>query len=148
MEQYTKSRSEGFGPEVKRRILLGTYMLSSGYYDAYYIRAQKARTLIRNDFTEAFKKVDVILSPTSPTPAHKLGELKDNPLAAYLEDVFTIPVNLAGLPGISVPCGTVEVEGKALPVGLQIMAPALADDRLYRVGAAYEAARGPLPSAI
>jgi hypothetical protein len=88
MEHYTRSRSEGFGPEVKRRILLGTYVLSSGYYDAYYIRAQKARTLIRDDFTEAFKKVDVILSPTSPMPAHKLGEMKDNPLAAYLEDVF------------------------------------------------------------
>jgi aspartyl-tRNA(Asn)/glutamyl-tRNA(Gln) amidotransferase subunit A len=141
MEQYTKSRSEGFGPEVKRRILLGTYMLSSGYYDAYYIRAQKARTLIRNDFTEAFKKVDVILSPTSPTPAHKLGELKDNPLAAYLEDVFTIPVNLAGLPGISLPCGTVDVEGKALPVGLQIVGQALDEATVLRVAHAYEQSR-------
>ncbi len=141
MEQYTKSRSEGFGPEVKRRILLGTYMLSSGYYDAYYIRAQKARTLIRNDFTEAFKKVDVILSPTSPTPAHKLGELKDNPLAAYLEDVFTIPVNLAGLPGISLPCGTVDVEGKALPVGLQIVGKALDEATVLRVAHAYEQSR-------
>lgn len=141
MEQYTKSRSEGFGPEVKRRILLGTYMLSSGYYDAYYIRAQKARTLIRNDFTEAFKKVDVILSPTSPTPAHKLGELKDNPLAAYLEDVFTIPVNLAGLPGISLPCGTVDVDGKALPVGLQIVGKALDEATVLRVAHAYEQSR-------
>lgn len=141
LEQYTKSRSEGFGPEVKRRILLGTYMLSSGYYDAYYIRAQKARTLIRNDFTEAFKKVDVILSPTSPTPAHKLGELKDNPLAAYLEDVFTIPVNLAGLPGISLPCGTVDVEGKALPVGLQIVGKALDEATVLRVAHAYEQSR-------
>ncbi len=141
LEQYTKSRSEGFGPEVKRRILLGTYMLSSGYYDAYYIRAQKARTLIRNDFTEAFKKVDVILSPTSPTPAHKLGELKDNPLAAYLEDVFTIPVNLAGLPGISLPCGNVEVEGKALPVGLQIVGKALDEATVLRVAHAYEQSR-------
>lgn len=141
MEQYTLSRSEGFGPEVKRRILLGTYMLSSGYYDAYYIRAQKARTLIRNDFTEAFKKVDVILSPTSPTPAHKLGELKDNPLAAYLEDVFTIPVNLAGLPGISLPCGNVEVDGKALPVGLQIVGKALDEATVLRVAHAYEQAR-------
>ncbi|OYW75342.1 MAG: aspartyl/glutamyl-tRNA amidotransferase subunit A [Verrucomicrobia bacterium 12-59-8] len=141
LEQYTKSRSEGFGPEVKRRILLGTYMLSSGYYDAYYIRAQKARTLIRNDFTEAFKRVDVILSPTSPTPAHKLGELKDNPLAAYLEDVFTIPVNLAGLPGISVPCGTVEMDGKALPVGLQIVGKALDEATVLRVAHAYEQSR-------
>jgi aspartyl-tRNA(Asn)/glutamyl-tRNA(Gln) amidotransferase subunit A len=138
MEHYTRSRSEGFGPEVKRRILLGTYVLSSGYYDAYYIRAQKARTLIRDDFTEAFKKVDVILSPTSPSPAHKLGEMKDNPLAAYLEDVFTIPVNLAGLPGISVPCGTVEVEGKALPVGLQIVGKALDEATVLRVAHAFE----------
>jgi aspartyl-tRNA(Asn)/glutamyl-tRNA(Gln) amidotransferase subunit A len=138
MEHYTRSRSEGFGPEVKRRILLGTYVLSSGYYDAYYIRAQKARTLIRDDFTEAFKKVDVILSPTSPMPAHKLGEMKDNPLAAYLEDVFTIPVNLAGLPGISVPCGTVEVEGKALPVGLQIVGKALDEATVLRVAHAFE----------
>lgn len=138
MEHYTRSRSEGFGPEVKRRILLGTYVLSSGYYDAYYIRAQKARTLIRDDFTEAFKKVDVILSPTSPTPAHKLGEMKDNPLAAYLEDVFTIPVNLAGLPGISVPCGTVELEGKALPVGLQIVGKALDEATVLRVAHAFE----------
>jgi aspartyl-tRNA(Asn)/glutamyl-tRNA(Gln) amidotransferase subunit A len=141
MEQYTLSRSEGFGPEVKRRILLGTYMLSSGYYDAYYIRAQKARTLIRNDFTAAFKQVDVIISPTSPTPAHKLGELKDNPLAAYLEDVFTIPVNLAGLPGISLPCGTVEMEGKALPVGLQIVGKPLDEATVLRVAHAYEQSR-------
>jgi aspartyl-tRNA(Asn)/glutamyl-tRNA(Gln) amidotransferase subunit A len=141
MEHYMKSRAEGFGPEVKRRILLGTYMLSSGYYDAYYIRAQKARTLIQRDFTEAFAKVDVILSPTSPTPAHKLGELKDNPLAAYLEDVFTIPVNLAGLPGISVPCGDVLVDGVNLPVGLQIIGKPLGEATVLRVAHAYEKAR-------
>ena len=141
MEHYLKSRSEGFGPEVKRRILLGTYMLSSGYYDAYYLRAQKARTLIRNDFTEAFSKVDVIISPTSPAPAHKLGELKDNPLAAYLEDVFTIPVNLAGLPGISVPCGDVEVDGVKLPVGLQIISKPLDEVTVLRAAHAYEQAR-------
>jgi len=141
MEHYTRSRAEGFGPEVKRRILLGTYVLSSGYYDAYYIRAQKARTLIRNDFTEAFKHVDVILSPTSPTPAHKLGEMKDNPLAAYLEDVFTIPVNLAGLPGISVPCGNVEVDGIALPIGLQIIGKALDESTVLRVAHAFEQSR-------
>lgn len=139
MEHYRLSREEGFGPEVKRRILLGTYVLSSGYYDAYYIRAQKARTLIRNDFSEAFKKVDVIVSPTSPTPAHKLGELTDNPLAAYLEDVFTIPVNLAGLPGISVPCGSVDVDGKQLPVGLQIVGRALDEATVLRVAHAFEA---------
>ncbi len=141
MEHYLKSRSEGFGPEVKRRILLGTYMLSSGYYDAYYLRAQKARTLIRNDFTEAFSKVDVIISPTSPAPAHKLGELKDNPLAAYLEDVFTIPVNLAGLPGISVPCGDVVVDGVKLPVGLQIIGKPLDEVTVLRAAHAYEQAR-------
>ncbi|MDZ4404154.1 Asp-tRNA(Asn)/Glu-tRNA(Gln) amidotransferase subunit GatA [Prosthecobacter sp.] len=141
MEHYMLSRAEGFGPEVKRRILLGTYVLSSGYYDAYYIRAQKARTLIRNDFTEAFKKVDVIVSPTSPMPAHKLGELKDNPLAAYLEDVFTIPVNLAGLPGISVPCGNVDVEGCALPVGLQIVGKALDEATVLRVAHTLEQSR-------
>jgi aspartyl-tRNA(Asn)/glutamyl-tRNA(Gln) amidotransferase subunit A len=116
-------------------------MLSSGYYDAYYIRAQKARTLIQRDFTEAFAKVDVILSPTSPTPAHKLGELKDNPLAAYLEDVFTIPVNLAGLPGISVPCGDVLVDGVNLPVGLQIIGKPLGEATVLRVAHAYEKAR-------
>jgi len=141
MEHYLKSRSEGFGPEVKRRILLGTYMLSSGYYDAYYLRAQKARTLNRNDFTEAFSKVDVIVSPTSPAPAHKLGELKDNPLAAYLEDVFTIPVNLAGLPGISVPCGDVELDGVKLPVGLQLIGKPLDEVTLLRAAHAYEHAR-------
>lgn len=140
LEHYQMSREEGFGPEVKRRILLGTYVLSSGYYDAYYIRAQKARTLIRNDFTEAFKKVDVILSPTSPTPAHRLGELKENPLAAYLEDVFTIPVNLAGLPGISIPCGTAQMDGKALPVGLQIVGKPLDEATVLRVAHAFEQA--------
>jgi aspartyl-tRNA(Asn)/glutamyl-tRNA(Gln) amidotransferase subunit A len=138
MDHYMSSRAEGFGPEVKRRILLGTYVLSSGYYDAYYIRAQKARTLIRDDFTEAFKKVDVIVSPTSPMPAHKLGELKDNPLAAYLEDIFTIPVNLAGLPGISVPCGHVEVEGASLPVGLQIIGKSLDETAILQVAHAVE----------
>lgn len=141
MDHYMSSRAEGFGPEVKRRILLGTYVLSSGYYDAYYIRAQKARTLIRDDFTEAFKKVDVIVSPTSPMPAHKLGELKDNPLAAYLEDIFTIPVNLAGLPGISVPCGHVEVEGASLPVGLQIIGKALDEAAILQVANAVEQSR-------
>jgi aspartyl-tRNA(Asn)/glutamyl-tRNA(Gln) amidotransferase subunit A len=138
MRQYFDSRAEGFGPEVKRRILLGTYVLSSGYYDAYYLKAQRVRTLIRRDFEEAFEKVDVIVSPTSPTPAHKIGELKDNLLALYLEDVFTVPVNLAGLPAISVPCGNVEVEGKSLPVGLQITGKALDELTVLRAAHAFE----------
>ena len=140
MEHYFKSRAEGFGPEVKRRILLGTYVLSSGYYDAYYLKAQRARTLIRRDFEQAFEKVDLIVSPTTPTPAHKLGEMKDNPLAAYLEDIFTIPVNLAGLPGISVPCGTVEEGGKPLPVGLQIIGKPLDELTVLRAADAFEKA--------
>lgn len=138
MEHYLKSRSEGFGPEVKRRILLGTYVLSSGYYDAYYLQAQKARTLIKQDFDRAFEKVDVIVSPTSPTPAHKLGELKDDPLQAYLEDVFTIPANLAGLPALSVPCGCIEHEGASLPVGLQFISKALDEATLFRAAHAFE----------
>lgn len=140
MEHYMMTREEGFGPEVKRRILLGTYVLSSGYYDAYYLKAQRARTLIRQDFEQAFEKVDVIVSPTSPTPAHKLGELKDNPLAAYLEDVFTIPVNLAGLPAISVPCGTAAEGGRQLPVGLQIIGKPLDELTILRVADAFEKA--------
>ncbi len=140
MEHYMMSREEGFGPEVKRRILLGTYVLSSGYYDAYYLKAQRARTLIRQDFEKAFENVDVIVSPTSPAPAHKFGELKDDPLAAYLEDIFTIPVNLAGLPGISIPCGTAEEGGKQLPVGLQIIGKPLDEVTVLRVADAFEKA--------
>ena len=131
------TRDAGFGDEVKRRIIIGTYALSSGYYDAYYGQAQKVRTLIDRDFERAFEKADVLLSPTSPTTAFKLGEKLDDPLAMYLNDIATIPANLAGLPGISVPVGVAEEDG--LPVGLQVLAPALADDRLYRVGAAAEA---------
>ncbi|MES2594250.1 MAG: Asp-tRNA(Asn)/Glu-tRNA(Gln) amidotransferase subunit GatA [Verrucomicrobiota bacterium] len=140
MEHYMMSREEGFGPEVKRRILLGTYVLSSGYYDAYYIKAQRARTLIRQDFEKAFENVDVIVSPTSPAPAHKFGALKEDPLAAYLEDIFTIPVNLAGLPGISIPCGTAEEGGKQLPVGLQIIGKPLDEITVLRVADAFEKA--------
>jgi len=131
------TRDAGFGDEVKRRIIIGTYALSSGYYDAYYGQAQKVRTLISRDFERAFEKADVLLSPTAPTTAFKLGEKLDDPLAMYLNDVATIPANLAGVPGISVPAGLAEEDG--LPVGVQILAPALADDRLYRVGAALEA---------
>ncbi len=132
------SRDAGFGDEVKRRIILGTYALSSGYYDAYYGQAQKVRTLISRDFAAAFEQVDVLVSPTAPTTAFKLGEKLDDPIAMYLNDLATIPANLAGVPGISVPSGLADEDG--LPAGFQILAPALADDRLYRVGAALEAA--------
>lgn len=138
-EVMSLTREAGFGPEVKRRIMLGTYALSAGYYDAYYGQAQKVRTLITRDFDAAFEKVDVLVSPTTPTTAFKLGEKTDDPLAMYLSDLCTIPANLAGNAAMSVPCGLAEEDG--LPVGLQIMAPAMADDRLYRVGAAYEVAR-------
>ncbi len=133
------SRAEGFGPEVKRRIILGTYALSVGYYDAYYLQAQRVRTLIARDFTEAFRKVDVMVAPTTPTTAFKLGEKVDDPLAMYNFDLFTLPLNLAGLAGMSVPAGFATDSG--LPTGLQVMAPAFQDDRLYRVGAAFEAGR-------
>ena len=136
------TRAAGFGPEVKRRIMLGTYALSAGYYDAYYGQAMKIRTLIARDFAAAYQQVDVLVSPTSPFTPWKLGEKIDDPLAMYLSDLCTLPTNLAGHPAISVPSTPSKDDG--MPVGLQIMAPALADDRLYRVGAAYEAARGPL----
>jgi aspartyl-tRNA(Asn)/glutamyl-tRNA(Gln) amidotransferase subunit A len=132
------TREAGFGAEVKRRIMLGTYALSSGYYDAYYGQAQKVRTLIIRDFEAAFARVDVMVSPTTPTTAFKIGERVDDPMAMYLADLCTIPTNLAGNAGMSLPCGLAPEDG--LPVGLQILAPALADDRLYRVGAALEAA--------
>ena len=133
-----RTRAAGFGDEVIRRIMLGTYALSAGYYDAYYGSAQKVRTLIQRDFAAAFEQVDVLISPTAPTTAFKLGEKLDDPLAMYLNDVATIPANLAGTPGMSLPIGLAPEDG--LPVGLQIMAPAMADDRLYNVGAALEAA--------
>ena len=137
-EVMRATRDAGFGDEVKRRIILGTYALSSGYYDAYYGQAQKVRTLISRDFEAAFAKADVLVSPTAPTTAFKLGEKLDDPIAMYLNDLATIPANLAGVPGISVPSGLADEDG--LPTGFQILAPALADDRLYRVGAALEAA--------
>ncbi|WP_225729672.1 MULTISPECIES: Asp-tRNA(Asn)/Glu-tRNA(Gln) amidotransferase subunit GatA [unclassified Nocardia] len=136
------TREAGFGPEVKRRIMLGTYALSAGYYDAYYGQALKVRTLIQRDFDAAYQKVDVLVAPTSPFTAWKLGEKVDDPLAMYLSDLCTLPSNLAGHPGMSVPSGLSKDDG--MPVGFQIMAPALADDRLYRVAAAYEVARGPI----
>ncbi|WP_040811206.1 Asp-tRNA(Asn)/Glu-tRNA(Gln) amidotransferase subunit GatA [Nocardia concava] len=136
------TREAGLGPEVKRRIMIGTYALSSGYYDAYYGQANKVRNLIARDFDKAYESVDVLVSPTSPFTPWKLGEKVNDPLAMYLSDLCTLPTNLAGHCAMSVPSGLSSDDG--LPVGLQIMAPALADDRLYRVGAAYEAARGPI----
>ncbi|QJE98460.1 Asp-tRNA(Asn)/Glu-tRNA(Gln) amidotransferase subunit GatA [Luteolibacter luteus] len=134
LDLYERSREDGFGPEVKRRIILGTYVLSSGYYDAYYTRAQKVRTLIRRDFEKAFEQVDAILTPVAPAPARKIGEFADDPLHEYLSDIFTLAPNLAGLCAISVPCGTVPSgEGTDLPVGLQILAPHLAEEKLLRV---------------
>jgi aspartyl-tRNA(Asn)/glutamyl-tRNA(Gln) amidotransferase subunit A len=130
------TREAGFGPEVKRRIMIGTYALSSGYYDAYYGQAQKVRTLIARDFGAAFEQADVLISPTSPFVAFGIGERIDDPMAMYINDLCTLPASLAGTPAISVPCGLSE----GLPVGLQIMAPAMADERCYRVGAAFEAA--------
>jgi len=134
IELYRKSRSEGFGAEVKRRIMLGTYALSSGYYDAYYLKAQKVRTLIKQDFDQVFANYDVIIGPTAPTPAFKIGEQVDNPLTMYLNDILTIPVNLAGIPAISVPCGLVD----GLPVGLQIIGKALGEATVLRTAHAFE----------
>jgi aspartyl-tRNA(Asn)/glutamyl-tRNA(Gln) amidotransferase subunit A len=132
---YAKSRAEGFGTEVKRRIILGTYVLSSGYYDAYYGRAQKVRTLIRRDYTEAFKVCDVLMTPVAPTAAYRIGEACEDPLKMYLGDIFTVPANLAGLCGLSVPCGQTAA---GLPVGLQVLGPALGECAVLRAAHAYE----------
>ena len=128
------SRGEGFGQEVKRRMMIGTYALSSGYYDAYYLKAQKVRTLIKQEFDEVFQQVDAIISPTSPTTAFEVGEKIGDPLSMYLSDILTIPANMAGLPGMSVPCGFVD----DLPVGLQIIGPRFSESRIYNIGMAYE----------
>ena len=138
LDFYGRTREEGFGPEVKRRIILGTYVLSSGYYDAYYLRAQKVRELIRNDFSKAFEKVDALISPTSPVPAFKLGERVADPLQMYLADIFTIAANLAGICGISVPCGFAQVDGHSLPIGLQLLGKALDETRILQIAHAYE----------
>jgi aspartyl-tRNA(Asn)/glutamyl-tRNA(Gln) amidotransferase subunit A len=139
LELYRRSREEGFGPEVKRRIILGTYVLSSGYYDAYYSRAQKVRTLIRRDFEQAFQAVDAILAPVAPTPARRIGAFADDPLHEYLSDIFTLSANLAGIPGISVPCGTTDFDGgRNLPVGLQILGPHLGEAAILRVAQTVE----------
>ncbi len=137
IQLYQKSRSEGFGPEVKRRIMLGTYVLSSGYYDAYYLRGQKARTLIRQDFEKAFEKCDVLLTPVSPTAAWKVGEKLDDPLKMYLSDIFTINVNLAGLPGISLPCGFTR---SGLPIGMQLIGKHFEEEKILRAAFSYEQA--------
>ena len=135
LDMYTNTRTEGLGAEVKRRIMLGTYTLSTGYYDAYYLKAQKVRTLIKEDFNTSFEKVDILVSPTSPTTAFKAGEKISKPLNMYLSDLMTIPVNLAGLPGMSIPCG---FDKKGLPVGLQLIGNILEEGKLFQVGYAYE----------
>ena len=140
IELYAKTRGAGFGPEVKRRIILGTYVLSSGYYDAYYLRAQKVRTLIRNDFLKEFETVDAIVTPTTPTAAFKIGEKSDDPLQMYLSDIFTISCNLAGICGVSVPCGF--TRSPKLPIGLQLLGPPFGEARLLKLAQAYEQATG------
>jgi aspartyl-tRNA(Asn)/glutamyl-tRNA(Gln) amidotransferase subunit A len=140
LDHYMSTREEGFGSEVKRRIILGTYVLSSGYYDAYYLRAQKVRTLIRQDFTNAFEKVDALVCPTSPDLAFKIGERVDDPLRMYLADIFTIAANLAGICGISLPCGFVDEGGASLPVGLQLLGKAMDETRLLGISDACERA--------
>ncbi|MBA2432079.1 MAG: Asp-tRNA(Asn)/Glu-tRNA(Gln) amidotransferase subunit GatA [Chthoniobacterales bacterium] len=138
LDHYERTRAEGFGREVKRRIILGTYVLSSGYYDAYYLRAQQVRELIRRDFTRAFEQVDVLLSPTTPAPAWKIGDHEADPLQVYLADIFTVPANLTGICGISVPCGFAEENGTRLPIGLQLLANTRDEQRLLQVAHAYE----------
>jgi aspartyl-tRNA(Asn)/glutamyl-tRNA(Gln) amidotransferase subunit A len=136
-EVYRQSRGTGFGPEVKRRVMLGTYALSAGYYDAYYVKAQKARTLIKNDFDNAFQQVDVIAAPVTPTTAFKIGEKINDPLEMYLADVFTLSMNLAGTCGLSLPCG---LDEKGLPIGLQLMGPAFGEETVFQVAHVYESA--------
>jgi aspartyl-tRNA(Asn)/glutamyl-tRNA(Gln) amidotransferase subunit A len=132
---YKATRGQGFGAEVKRRIMIGTYVLSAGYYDAYYGKAQAVRTLIRQDFEQAFEKVDIIAAPTAPTTAFKIGQNTDDPIQMYLGDVFTLPASLAGIPGLNVPCG---FDHQNLPIGMQLIAPAFREDLLLRVGYIYE----------
>jgi aspartyl-tRNA(Asn)/glutamyl-tRNA(Gln) amidotransferase subunit A len=139
LAMYRKTRGAGFGPEVKRRIVLGTYVLSAGYYDAYYLKGQKVRALIAQDFRDAFTKVDAIVTPTSPVPPFKLGERTSDPLQMYLADIYTVTGSLAGVPGISVPCGKI---GGRLPVGLQIFGPAFGEARVLQLADAFENAGG------
>ncbi len=144
-EMYRRSRDQGFGPEVKRRILLGTYALSAGYYDAYYLKAQKVRTLLTRDFDQAFTRVDAVVAPTSPTPAFKLGEKADDPLAMYLADIYTVTADLAGVPGISVPCGASK---SGLPIGLQVIGRHFDESTILRVARAVEAAPDPVTQGL
>ena len=137
IEMYSKTRAAGFGPEVKRRIMLGTYALSSGYYDAYYLKALKVRRLIKQDYDKAFEKVDVIATPTAPNPAFRFGEKTGDPLSMYLEDVFTVSINITGLPGLSLPCG---LSKTGLPIGLQLIGKAFDETTLLRTAYAYEQA--------
>ncbi|MFA6523834.1 MAG: Asp-tRNA(Asn)/Glu-tRNA(Gln) amidotransferase subunit GatA [Candidatus Peribacteraceae bacterium] len=137
LEYYERVRSEGFGPEVKRRIMIGTYALSAGYFDQYYRKAQKVRTLIKQDFEEAFKRVDVILAPTAPTPAFKVGAHTNDPVQMYLEDIFTVPMNMAGIPGLAIPCGQSK---EGLPIGLQLVGPHWGEERLFQAGHAFQKA--------
>ena len=139
IDMYRNTRERGFGAEVKRRLMLGTYALSSGYYDAYYLHAQKVRALIARDFSEAFQKVDAIVTPTAPTPAFQLGEKTSDPLQMYLADIYTVTGSLAGIPGISVPCGTTK---EKLPVGLQILGPHFSEARVLQLARAFEKAGG------
>jgi len=138
-EMYKETRERGFGPEVKRRIMLGTYVLSAGYYDAYYLRAQKVRSLIARDFSDAFHKVDAIITPTTPTPAFRLGERTADPLQMYLADIYTVTGSLAGVPGISVPCGKTKA---GLPIGMQIFGPHFEEGRVLQLARAFEKAGG------
>ncbi|HEX2955088.1 MAG TPA: amidase family protein, partial [Bacillota bacterium] len=139
VSMYMKTRAQGFGAEVKRRIMIGTYVLSAGYYDAYYLKAQKVRTLLRKEFEAAFERYDLILTPTSPVLPWPIGEHNEDPLAVYLADICTVSANLAGIPGLSIPCGF----AKGLPVGLQLMGRALSEDLLLRVAHHYEEAANP-----
>jgi aspartyl-tRNA(Asn)/glutamyl-tRNA(Gln) amidotransferase subunit A len=143
---YGATRDAGFGREVKRRILLGTFVLSAGYYDAYYLKAQKVRTLIARDFEAAFRDVDVICSPTAPTPAFRLGEKTNDPLAMYLSDVYTLPASLAGVPALSLPCAPAAMGG--LPIGLQMIAPPLEETRLFALASAWEKRSPPRAPAV
>jgi aspartyl-tRNA(Asn)/glutamyl-tRNA(Gln) amidotransferase subunit A len=142
IEMYGRTRGAGFGPEVKRRIILGTYVLSSGYHNAFYLRAQKVRTLIRNDFLKAFETVDAIVTPTTPTAAFKIGEKSDDPLQMYLSDIFTISCNLAGICGISIPCGFTGDASPRLPIGLQLLGKPFGEEAILKIAHAYEQSTG------
>ena len=142
-DMYKKTRTEAFGEEVKRRIMLGSFVLSSGYYDAYYLKALRTKALIKKEFNEAFSKYDVLLAPASPFTAPKIGESLKDPLAMYLGDIYTVAVNLCGLPGVTVPCGK---DSKGLPIGIQMIGDCFAEKKILRAAAAYEAVRGAFPT--